>query len=222
MGLFGQPQIIKDYQRLRAVGRALIGKINDEVVTLDFDPVKAAKKLTLPVEGRTIIFDDADLDSAALMDFFLHEFRTRGRRPIDCCDPDRMGLSADERDLLAAHKSARSSLYEVAGVDKQTARLTLRDVLEPERPEVSLSDIALSSCDVAGKILIFIRLVECQGIQMTSGSFFTFSADLRETLLEAFHERMKTVPPSERAQRACIFFFQRHKAYGEEQAFADE
>lgn len=221
MGIFGQPQMIKDYKRLRAAGRELIGKINTGI-PLDFDLMKAAKKLTIPVRGRTFIFDDEELDSTALIDFFLHEFRSGGRRPIDCCDPDRMGLSADERALLAAHKTSRTSLFEITASDPKTARLTFRDVLEPETPEVLLSDISLSSCpSAARKPLAFMRVLECMGIQMTSGLFFIFSSGLRETLLEDYRARMHSVPASESAQRAFIFFYQRHRAYGEAQRFAD-
>ncbi len=222
MGIFGQPQVIKDYKRLRAAGRELIGKITTDVVPLDFDLVKAAKKLTIPVRGRTVIFDDEEFDSTALIDFFLHEFRVGGRRPIDCCDPDRMGLSADERALLMAHKAARTSLFETMASDPKTARLTLRDVLEPETPEVLLSDISFSSSSsAANRPLVFLRVLECTGIQMSSGLFFTFPAGLRETLREAYQARMNSVPASERAQRAFIFFFQRHRACGEAHAFAD-
>lgn len=222
MGLFGRPRVIKDYQRLRAAGRELVKKVNLEVIPIeDFNIFKAAKKLTMPLQGRTIIFEEEETEMAALMDFFLHEFRAGGRRPIDCCDPDLMELSPDERALLAAHQSARTSLYEVTGADKRTARLALKDLLEPDRPDVLLSDLSLSSCDVAGKILMFIRVVECQGIQMTSGSFFTFSVGLRESLLQTYHARMKTVPASEKAQRAFIFFFQHHRAHGRSQAFAE-
>jgi hypothetical protein len=32
---------------------------------------------------------------------------------------------------------------------------------------------------------------------------------------------MKTVPPTERSQRTFVFFYQRHREFGEEQAFAN-
>ena len=92
-------------------------KINAETLPLGIDPVKVAKKLTIPVQGRTIIFDDEDLDLAVFMDFLFHEFRVGGRRPIDCCDAGQMGRSPDERNLLEAHRVARTSLFEVIDCD---------------------------------------------------------------------------------------------------------
>lgn len=222
MAIFGQPQVIKDYQRLRKTGPGLIKKINAATLPIGIDPIKVAKKLTIPVEGRTIIFEDEETEGAAFMDFLLHESRHGGRRVIEHCDPDRMNLSPDERDLLEAHKVSRTSLFEVPACDSTTGRLTLRDLLEPERPDVLLSDLSLSSCpEVAGRVLLFIRVIECQGIQMTSGMFFSFSAVHRETLLAGYQSRMKTVSPSDRSERRMIFFFQQHRTHGAAQAFAD-
>ena len=222
MNLIGEQQIINDYKRLRAAGRGLVSKLYDAARPFQFDLVKAAKKLTLPMRGRTLIFESGETESAALMDFFLHEFRAGGRRPIDCCDPDRAGLSADERALLEAHKSSRTSLFEVIDVEPQIARLRLCDLLEPGTPDVMLSDLSMSFTEgLPGRVLLFIRLLTCQGIQMTSGAFFAFSTAHREWLVSAYSCRMKTVPPAERSQRTFVFFYQRHREFGEEQAFAN-
>jgi len=45
---------------------------------LDFDMVKAARKMTLPTEERTFIFD-SETDQNALLDFYVCEYR-RGER----------------------------------------------------------------------------------------------------------------------------------------------
>ncbi len=220
MRLFRSSDPIESYKRLRATGRELVPKILKATRDSGHDMLKAARKITLPVQGRTLIFDD-ETDQNALMDFFIHEFRAGGRRVVDCCDPEAMGLSPDERDLLEAHRHARASLFAVESVDGRNAQLRLRDLLEPQAPEVMLSDLSMSSIpEAAGELLIYTRVLACQGIEMGAGSFFGFSARHRDRLLEAHAARMESVTPGERSERTFIFFYQRHRDFGEAQAYA--
>jgi hypothetical protein len=220
MKLLRQPDAVDHYKRLRAAARGLSSKIHDATCSLDFDTIKAAKKLTIPVRERTLIFDN-ESDTAALMDFYLHEFRSGGRRPVDCCDPDAMTLSADQRDLLEAHRRAGTSLFEIAGSDARKAQVHLRNLLSPEEPDVMLSDLALSaSGDIAGQVLLFVRIVACQGIAMTSGCFFAFSTKHQARLIDGYAQRMRSVRPGEISERRFVFFFQRHREFGEPQEFA--
>ncbi len=219
MNLSRKPEIVVHYQRLRAASRVLSSKVRDATRSLEFDFLKAARKMTLPVQGRTLIFDD-ETETAAFMDFYLHEFRKGGRRLLDCCDPVAMGLSTDERDLLEAHRLAGTSLFEVVSVNSNIAQVRLSNLLSPDQPEVLLSDISMSKSSAAvGRALLFLRIVACQGIEMTSGSLFTFSSVHRERLLEEYARRMETVPPGERSQRRSIFFYQRFREFGAGQAF---
>jgi len=220
MGLFSRNDSVARYKHLRAVSLGLPSKVLAATRALDFDMLKAAKKLTLPVSGRTLIFD-GEAESAALMDFYFHEFRKGGRTLLDCCDSDTMVLSADERDLIEAHRQARTSLFEVTETKPREAQIRLRDVLDPDQPDVMLSDISMSSMgDISGKLLLFVRVVACQGIEMSSGIFFPFAPRHRTRLLDGYAGRMKTVPAGERSERRFIFFFQRHREFGEGQEFA--
>jgi hypothetical protein len=212
---------VAHYEHLRAIGRGLHPKIREATADLDFDIIKAAKKLTIPVHGRTVIFAD-EIESVALMDFYLHEFRKGGRRLIDWCDPDAMGLSTDERELIEAHREGRTSLFEVVGTDAGKAHVLLRDVLSPGEPEVILSDIALSGMgDIGGTVLFFVRVLVCQEIAMSSGCFFAFATTHRERLHAAYALRMETVPPGEVSERRFVFFFQQHREFGEAQGFVE-
>jgi hypothetical protein len=219
--LFRRPESTANYLRLRAAGGSLIAKFHETEVFKEFDLVKAAKKLTLPVMGKTFIFE-SESDSAALMDFFLHEFFKGGRRLIDCCVAEGMKLTPDEREMLEAHRSARTSLFEIVSLDPKQAQLRLKDLLAPERPEVILTDVAMSQMGKLSKeVLLFVRVVSCQGTAMSSGSSFAFPRQHCERLLNAYALRMKTVVPSERSQRAFIFFFQQHRVLGMNQAFSE-
>jgi hypothetical protein len=212
---------VAHYRRLRAAGRELISKVNSATRHLDFDAVKAAKKMTLPVRERTLIFE-GETEQSAFMDFYLHEFRAGGRCLLDACDAGAMGLSADERDLLDAHRASRTSLFEVIAIDARKAQIQLRDLLEPDRPAVLLADIALSQMgDLARGVQFFLRVVACRGIEMSSGSFFIFAAAHRQRLLESWASRMRTVAPPDLAGRRFIFFYQRNREFGEPGGFAE-
>jgi hypothetical protein len=57
--------------------------------------LRAAKKLTIPIQSGTLVFD-GETATSALMDFYMHEFFKGGRRMVDCCDPVAAGLSQKE------------------------------------------------------------------------------------------------------------------------------
>ena len=69
-----EPSHIEHYRHLRSVGRQLITKMYEAAKGPPYDMIKAAKKLTLPTQDRTLLFD-VETDVNALADFYLHEMR---------------------------------------------------------------------------------------------------------------------------------------------------
>ena len=45
------------YQEIRAAGKAMHSKVTKATTHLDFNPLRIAKRMTLPVAGRTLVFD---------------------------------------------------------------------------------------------------------------------------------------------------------------------
>jgi hypothetical protein len=83
---------------------------------------------------------DGETDTTALADFYLHEMRFGGKRIVDVlADPD-TELTQDERDLLAAHRNSRCSLFAIISADAVACQIELRDLLEPAVPEVALKE----------------------------------------------------------------------------------
>jgi hypothetical protein len=112
-------------------------------------------------------------------------------------------------------------LYEIVGTDPVTCQVLLRDLLEPGTPDVALTDINLSNCGAADPgDLLFTRLIQCDGLNLSGGLFFAFPASCRAPLLQAYEERMWTVEPKERAQRMFVFFYQQNRELGLEQSYA--
>ena len=212
---------IERYRRLRATGKQLISKMYDVAKGPEYDIMKAAKKLTLPIQEETLILD-GETDTSALADFYLHEMRFGGKRIVDVLADSGTELTQDERDLLAAHRNSRCSLYAIISADSVACQIKLRDLLEPGAREVACTDINLSNCSAATPgDLLFTRLLHCADIDMGVGLFFAFRAIHRVDLLNAYQARMRTVVEKERSQRTYIFFYQKNRELGMPQAYED-
>jgi len=212
---------IERYRRLRAAGKQLISKMYGVAKGPQYDIIKAARKLTIPVQDRTLIFD-GETDTTALADFYLHEMRFGGKRIVDVLAESNAELTQDQRDLLAAHRDSRCSMFVIVSADSVASQIKLRDLLEPAAPEVALTDINLSKCSATKPgDLLFTRLLHCADIVMSAGLFFAFGAVHRIGLLNAYEARMRTVAENERSQRTYVFFYQKNREVGMLQAYEE-
>ena len=57
--------------------------------------------------------------------------RFGGKRVVDVLADSSAELAQDERDLLAAHRNSRCSLFAIISADPVASQIKLRDVLEP-------------------------------------------------------------------------------------------
>jgi hypothetical protein len=217
-----RPDPSSRYLEMRASGRSLISKIWKSAVSKEYAPIKAAKKLTLPRSGRTLLFD-GETEMNAFADFMIHEFRVGGRSLIQRCDASQLGLTPLEAEVLVGLQHARTSLFEVGDARSRAHQTLLQDLLKPDREAIWLTDHGLSlSLGANGMpMLIFLRLTTVQDINMTSGVSFVFTPDRKEQLLRGYEQRMKTVEPADRSERRFVFFFQRHLECGDEQRYQD-
>lgn len=185
------------------------------------DIVKSARKLTLPVQGRTIVFD-GELESAALADFHFYEMRFVGRRLVDLATSEALGLNADETRMLEAFRSARPGLFRIDGADPDVAAVHLTGVLPEAGEQVRLSDISLSGCSggLAGA-LMYLRVIRFEGVAMSGGVFFAFPASDQERLLREHRHRMATVKRPERSLRNYIFFYRQSRQFGIDSALSE-
>jgi hypothetical protein len=64
-------------------------------------------------------------------------------------------------------------------------------------------------------------VVTVRGLTMTSGLSFSFDPVRAPGLVQAYRQKMKKVPPEDLSEQRFIFFFQKHRQFGKEQAFLD-
>jgi hypothetical protein len=210
------------YQEIRAAGKAMQEKALKATKHLDFNPLRIAKKMTLPLNGRTLVFD-GEAAQNAFFDFWFHEYRVNGKSLVESVDPVATRLTSLEAEVLAAHCRSSTSFFEMEAVLPSERQIRLRDLLNPAGPEVLLTDHGLSeSADRLGARLgLFCRLLEVRGLTMTSGFAFAFQPERLPGILQAYRQKMKKVSEAEMPQARFVFFFGKYRQFGEEQEFRD-
>jgi hypothetical protein len=210
------------YQEIRAAGKAMHSKVLDATRHLDFNPIRIAKRMTLPVAGRTLVFDDEVVQNA-FFDFWFHEYQVNGKSLAQSVDPVAAKLTPLEAEVLAAHAPARTSFFLTEAVLPEQHQVRLRDLLEPQASEILLTDLGLSEslAHSGARLAFYCRLVTLRGITMTSGFSFLFRSERVTGLLQAYRQKMKKVTPENLPEQRFIFFFQKYRQMGEEQRYQD-
>lgn len=210
------------YQEIRSVGKELHTKLLDRTQHLDFHPIRIAKRMTLPVVGRTLVFDD-ESEQNAYFDFWMHEYRVNGKSMAESVDLEPGPYTPLEIEILQAHRESRTSLFEAVTGYRAERQIGLRDLLEPERGEIRLTDFGLSDTlhRVRTRRVMFTRLVTVRQITMTSGFTFSFEPARAPGILQAYGQKMKKVPAEQLAEERFIFFFRKHRQFGVEQRYQD-
>lgn len=210
------------YKDIRAAGMAMSNKVVKATSHLDFNPIRIAKRMTLPVVGRTLVFD-GEVAQNAYFDFWSHECRVNGKNLLEHVDPMAAGLDTLETEFLQAARHARTSFFQIEEIDPSKPQLRLRDLLEPDRPDVWLTDIGSSDSmrRLGIKPAVFIRLITVREFVMTSGFSFGFEPEFVPGILQAFRQKMKKVSPDALAEARFVFFFNKHKQCGIDQSYQE-
>lgn len=198
----------------------MFAKLVADLKSTGLNPLHVARALGLPTPGRTIVFED-ETDTAACSDFMIAEARCGGRTLVASADPVALGMNAAETAALEAFRHSRTSLFQLRAVSVGANELLLVDLLEPDRPEVCLTDVHFTATVRRREVawLMFIRVLTHQDVSMSSGVIFLFAPQWREHLLQSFRQKMKKVPPAELSAQKFAFFCRKHREIGEETGY---
>lgn len=154
---------------------------------------------------------------AVLFDFAIHDYRTTNKNAIELYSETKGPANEVERDLLAGHASAYTSLFRIISISKAEGTLILRDLLS-NMEDVRLTDINLSSTAAPG-FLLFLRVVPLGGFTITSGFMFAFPGQLESRLLAGYKRPAKKREPRDDAQRRFVRFLKASRDHGIETRF---
>jgi hypothetical protein len=120
-------------------------------------------------------------------------------------------------------RRSQTSFFEAVRVLPESNQVLISDLLEPERPEILLTDFGLSATLPWNQlpIALFCRIVPVQDVNMTSGFTCNFGAEFIPGLLQAHRQKMKKVAAEDLAEQRFIFFFQKHREVGHHQIYQD-
>ena len=213
---------IATYRALRAAGKSWFAKIMRHPANKRFDIVKAAKKLMLSVQGRTIVFED-ETDSAILADYYLFDYRPAGKSLAETCEFPPGELTPLEAEVHEAKLASHTSLFEVAALHDEGPKILLRDRLNKDTPELWLTDLALSESfrRNGARVLMFTRIVSLHGVHMTGGFAVTFDPKYELALVDGYRREMWSVPLPLQAHRRTIYFLRLGRKFGHPSAYAD-
>lgn len=201
----------KDYRR---VARELMTKVMQ--ASLGRDALDRSAKLLGISSGGVFVFDSEE-EMAVLFDFALHDYRVGGKNAIQLYAESKGPASEVERELLAGHTAAFTSLFKVVSTSKVENALILRDLLK-DGDDVKLTDINLSGTALPG-FLLFLRLVPLRDLNITSGVMFAFPGHLESRLLAEDKRPARKREPRDEAQRRFVRFLKAYRAYGIETRF---
>ncbi|MCU0772249.1 MAG: hypothetical protein MUE94_10850 [Verrucomicrobia bacterium] len=210
------------YQEIRAAGKTMSQKCLEATRHLDYQPGPIAKRMTLPTAGKTLIFQD-EVAQNAFFDFWFAEYRLNGRTLVDSVDPVQAGLQPWELEVLEAYRRSRSAFLQTVELLPREPRIRMRDLLDPDQPEVWLTEMGLSDSmrRLGLRLALFCRLLTVRDITMTSGFSFGFPPQYAPGIVQACRQKMKRVPPEDLSEARFVFFFQQHRQKGVEQEYRD-
>jgi hypothetical protein len=189
---------------------------------LDFHPLRVARKMGLSVLGRGIVCNN-EIEEDALMNFQFSEYRVNGKTLAQTVDPAAAGLTPLESEIFEQVRQSTTSFYQVVGFEPESQQIRLRDLLDSQAPEVTLTDVGLSrSMAVNGvRFAMLTRTATVRGLTMTNGTSFTFHLKNAPGLLQAYRQKIRRVPPEQVSEFRFIYFFQKHRQIGIEQTIRD-
>ena len=213
---------VATYKALRSASKSWAEKLSQHPASKSFDLLKAARKLGISVEDRTIIFE-AEFEMAVMMDHYLLDYRPDGKSLAESATFAPGELAPLVSTFHEACLASRTSLYLITAVQEKHPQILLRDRLRPDEPELWLTDIALAATvhDIGGQVLIFTRVVSAQGLHFTGGFSFVFDPKNESAILDSYRRAQWAIPAKRHDEHRISFFLGMNRRIGLEQGFAD-
>jgi hypothetical protein len=201
---------IDTYRQYRDIGPDLNSRIFSAELGHD-EIMESAEMLGIDVDGKDMRYDDEE-QAVTHMDFALNDYRIEDQTAIERYHETEQWETDTEREVLEYLLQAETSLFKVTAVDENQSRLVLTDVVSGET-EISLTDISSSKTAEVGMV-IFLRLVPCDGFNMTSGISLPFPDGSEDHLVTVYEKVLTTDTSLSPDVVRFRTFFELYQKYG--------
>jgi hypothetical protein len=201
--------LIAKYKKYKKISNALSSKILDEFI--DDRSLSFISQLMGVMQGKALILE-SEIEADFLMDFNLFEYQVDGKHLPQRYLEKRTDISPEEAEIIEAYFGSYTSLFKLVGVDRESATITLIDLLNHQK-EVKVIDINLSRT-ASTNLLMFARIIPLQDLNMLSGVLSMFSADMEKYLLRQSKIMMRRVKSQSESIRRYIAFFKLNRTQG--------
>jgi hypothetical protein len=174
--------------------------------------MEAGRRLGILKDGILVFKDEEEPN--VLMDFALHDLKPEGRSVVEAYRESNESTSSVEKEILDNMASSYTSLFKIESLSASEHILVLSDLLN-DRRGIELIDIAFSQTAVPGLVL-FIRLVAYNILNMTSGFSFIFPAEIQRNLLRRYRKHLDEARLADDPEERFVFFFKENELYGED------
>lgn len=158
----------------------------------------SAKLLGMMGDDNLLVMED-ESDADIIMDFSYNEAIHNGKSGIELFLDTKPRLSSLEEELCKASRRAYTSFFKVKSTIPNDSVIIFWDLLNGK--EIQLMDVNMSKT-ISLDVILFCRVVEWQGMGMTSGIGFPFTILSEQALLRQYRRDLrKVVYPDESVAR---------------------
>jgi hypothetical protein len=146
------------------------------------------------------------------MDFALFELLINNKNFIERYYELGLLESVEEKILLEGKLNAFTSLFEVAGIDRENCLIKLSDILDSDK-NYSLVDIGFSQTGRVG-LLFFTRIIPLPDFNMTGGVSFGFRKETKQKLLNGYRFLQLKSNNKIMSIDRYLYFFNQYRNFG--------
>lgn len=201
---------VKKYKKYRKIGMKLNHKMMDKC--LDRDTLNKSAKLLGIIQKGKLMFDNED-ETSVLMDFALNDYRFIGKNVVDKYKEKYGCKNEEEKNIFNALSVSYTSLFKITSISRSDNTLLLSDILN-NKDDINLIDIAFSNTITHSNILLFTRILQFKGFNMTSGVSFIFPSNMESYLIRQFKKKSSKIKSNNKDVKRFVTFHQLHKKHG--------
>ena len=207
---------LEKYINYRAVGKELNTQFFKELKSVEIK--HAARLLGIFKNNRMVMANEEEMD--LFSDFAINDFRdVNGKNVVQRYYSKNSGiLTIEENEIIQSLLVSMTSLYKVESVDKNNATVCLKDV-HSDQPKFDLTDLGLSSSPVSSSTMMFSRVMNIEGIFMSTGAVMLFQESDAPLIEKKYGSFTKKLGIKNKKAKKFAIFWKLNRRFGNKISF---